>query len=383
MLSINLNPYGNYGFIQTNAIAALQHMISSGDGDEMSLRRVVDIQPESVHEKDVNKSNDNDHLSKLLEYDPFANFPLQEVSDRSLAGRRTIELNRHRVLSIPESTDTFVRCCIIRDTKGTRSMCPRYIFSFQSDIKVIAMAALKQAGNRRSNYHIFDISNGSENMKLIKKSGNYIGKLRKDEISAHQSLRSYSLFNWSTEKEQVAAFMFDTMSFMEHLSRVPPPRSFVVLLPKIDESGKSVPIKIQSEKKLSFSIIGGSSKVQPSQHYEDEKIDEIDMTILRSRSPCKETGYYRLNFNGRVKSPSVKNMQLENENKELFMQFGRVEKNIFHLDYRYEKRELIVILCKPKLIYICIYIYMYLFVFLLYKSSLECIPSVCPSTRTI
>ena len=45
-------------------------------------------------------------------------------------------------------------------------------------------------------------------------------------------------------------------------------------------------------------------------------------------------GQYRLNFSGRVQTPSVKNMQLENEQGEVLLQFGKVDAATFHLDYK-------------------------------------------------
>jgi tubby-related protein 1 len=48
----------------------------------------------------------------------------------------------------------------------------------------------------------------------------------------------------------------------------------------------------------------------------------------------KKTGQYRLNFSGRVLIPSVKNMQLENDQGEILLQFGKVDDQRFHLDYK-------------------------------------------------
>lgn len=45
-------------------------------------------------------------------------------------------------------------------------------------------------------------------------------------------------------------------------------------------------------------------------------------------------GQYRLNFSGRVQTASVKNMQLENEQGEVLLQFGKVDEQRFHLDFR-------------------------------------------------
>ena len=304
--------------LQPNTFVSLQHIWSS-----------------TTNKSEFDEGNGKANLTCMLEQDPFR--LLSRTGKRSTMPSSIISIveNRHRILSIPHKVDTFVRCCIVRDTRGTRNLCPRFIFSFQSEEKVLAMIALKQAGNRRSNYHIFDISNNGNNaMKLSKKSGNYIGKLKRDKRAKRKGMRSYSLFNWSDEKEQVAAFMFDTFSFTQHLSRFPPPRSFLVMLPKVDKNGNSIPMKTLPSKKSYFSVKTRMLSIQPIHDTQSDDDKSIDMTILQSRRPRKESGRYRLNFNGRVKFPSVKNMQLENENGDLFMQFGRIDKDKFHLDFR-------------------------------------------------
>jgi tubby-related protein 1 len=62
-----------------------------------------------------------------------------------------------------------------------------------------------------------------------------------------------------------------------------------------------------------------------------------------------DDGVYRLNFEGRVKIPSVKNFQVcphhstsdgvykigGGMNNKVALQFGKVDKNRFHLDFRY------------------------------------------------
>ena len=60
-----------------------------------------------------------------------------------------------------------------------------------------------------------------------------------------------------------------------------------------------------------------------------------NLEAVQTRAPKFHEGQYRLNFSGRVLTPSVKNMQLENEKGECLLQFGKVnEEDTFHLDYK-------------------------------------------------
>ena len=65
-----------------------------------------------------------------------------------------------------------------------------------------------------------------------------------------------------------------------------------------------------------------------------------DVIVLRNKSPKwnDQMQAYCLNFNGRVTHASVKNFQLaddEDETEEVMLQFGKVGKDLFTMDYRY------------------------------------------------
>ena len=59
-------------------------------------------------------------------------------------------------------------------------------------------------------------------------------------------------------------------------------------------------------------------------------------SVLTTKEPTFERGQYRLNFHGRVTTPSVKNFQVVHPDRpgEVLAQFGRVDDNKFHLDFR-------------------------------------------------
>ena len=55
-------------------------------------------------------------------------------------------------------------------------------------------------------------------------------------------------------------------------------------------------------------------------------------SFLRSKQPIYENGNYRLNFNGRVSIPSVKNFQLvmDGDDDNIICQFGKVISRVVH-----------------------------------------------------
>ena len=79
--------------------------------------------------------------------------------------------------------------------------------------------------------------------------------------------------------------------------------------------------------------IGNNNRLM--EHLHNGTWKHHNLVAVQTRAPKYHEGQYRLNFSGRVLTPSVKNMQLENEYGECLLQFGKVdEENTFHLDYK-------------------------------------------------
>eukprot|EP00049_Salpingoeca_infusionum_P010192 m.172247 g.172247 ORF g.172247 m.172247 type:complete len:388 (+) comp14574_c0_seq1:550-1713(+) len=103
------------------------------------------------------------------------------------------------------------------------------------------------------------------------------------------------------------------------------PRQMCVLVPALNEAGDRLAVQPQTQ--------------------EDGLIKRHKMGLtqnlveLRNKKPqwIKETGAYVLNFHGRVTEPSVKNFQLvsETDPEYIVLQFGRVDKHEFTMDFRY------------------------------------------------
>ncbi|WP_440233600.1 hypothetical protein, partial [Escherichia coli] len=76
--------------------------------------------------------------------------------------------------------------------------------AFQLDgNETVALIAQKLSKSkiRTSNYHLFDATRAGGDVKLTKKSGHYIGKLRREKGLG------YTLYDSSRAKEQLAAFV--------------------------------------------------------------------------------------------------------------------------------------------------------------------------------
>ena len=242
----------------------------------------------------------------------------------------------------------FVHCCVLRNPLQSPL---RIKFIFQKHYHgnsnfvglgtskdKVAMVAIKQNGNRTSNYHIFDTgrfggwSNSSgrntgnrsstissigcnDELKLDKKAGNYIGKLRREK----KDRSSYSLYDNKKNKEQIGAFMYTLPTLSSQWAEGQPPRKMQVAIPSIDKDGMIEPRASYLKNRLIDSI---------------RKKSQTAVNLFSTKEPTYDNGHYRLNFNGRVTAASVKNMQIIDQHGEMFIQFGKVGEHRFHLDYK-------------------------------------------------
>jgi len=211
------------------------------------------------------------------------------------------------------SSTGFVHCCVTRCGKN------RYHLSIQTDdAESVSIIANKVKSSRTSNYHLFDALRGGMNAKLSKKAGHYIGKLRRDK---DQPVGCYNLYNSSREKETVAAYVYDIPALTQQITEGQPPRKMQAVIPK-EQSNKD-------------NDHNGSSSNRLMEHLHNGTWKHHNLEAVQTRAPKYHEGQYRLNFSGRVLTPSVKNMQLENEKGECLLQFGKVdEEDTFHLDYK-------------------------------------------------
>ena len=286
----------------------------------------------------------------------------RSVSNLDWKKKRIQPNGRPNILTAPKQhhyfASGFIHCCIVRNALHS-PMQIQFIFQKHGagyDDDNVAMVAIKQGGNRTSNYHIFDVgrvagssisssancssstsaihsnNNNSitareatkkaeyhchDEMKLDKKAGNYIGKLRKDK----NDRCTYSLYDNKENKEQIGAYCYTFPTFSEQLvaEEGQPPRKMQVAIPSINKEGAMEERASYLKNRLVDSI---------------RRKSQTAVNLFTTKEPNYENGHYRLNFSGRVTTASVKNMQIIDESGKIIVQFGKVGDHRFHLDYK-------------------------------------------------
>lgn len=155
-------------------------------------------------------------------------------------------------------------------------------------------------------------------------SNRYISLIQVIKVRKMKNGRSnYSLYDSKQKKEQIAAFMYDVPSMWEQWAgpEGQVPRRLKAILPSVGTDGKIEPKPLHSFNRL----IEQAKKNKPNLN---------SFMTFHSKEPYFDCGEYKLNFKGRVTTPSVKNMQLVDDHNEIIIQFGKVGDDRFHLDYK-------------------------------------------------
>jgi len=226
------------------------------------------------------------------------------------------------IYMIPQTTN-MVQCSIERSQESAMSPTNNLRFTFKYQVQkgqeVTIMVAEKQLGSK---YYIFDCSRiGVEpvgGMRLNKKAGNYIGKLKKDPLER----ALYILSGASTDIEDLVAISYDVPSLITQWRNGQPPRKIQVVVHE-NSKGDGDDNKQQE-----------SMKDKMMETLKTRVSTESGLHLLRSKEPVYEGGQYRLNFGGRVSVASVKNMQIVNGLHDVVFQFGKIGHDKFHLDYK-------------------------------------------------
>jgi|UniRef100_K3WNH4 tubby-related protein 1 len=211
---------------------------------------------------------------------------------------------------------------------------PQYHFFIKDQLILMAEKQLK---NRTSNYHVFDMTRSTAlASRLTKKSGNYLGKLR----SNFSKKKNVLVGNWS-QKTELGAILFGNSTAANE------PRHLTVILPPLSAKHQEIEgLTVADSSATSPSLLIDLYKSSHAS-VSSPKMPTCALQVFENKEPVFDNGFYRLNFNGRVSVPSVKNFQLvrqssngntgaaaKAETETVYLQFGKVDDKKFHLDFR-------------------------------------------------
>ena len=216
-----------------------------------------------------------------------------------------------------------VKCELIRHKGGL--MKDEYEMRLQSLDQVI-LYAVRSKLSRTSNILFYDMTRGEGVANLSTKSSNFIAKLK----SVNLARSEYTLVTSGSDREELAGFVYDHENMLDPSEEYTRPRKLFVLLPTLDNNGSPKITDLNGED------LGPSLNNFLRSNDQLKSINSRNILTLCSKEPSLINDSYRLNFNGRVKVPSVKNFQLicRGDENTVIMQFGKVGTDKFHLDFK-------------------------------------------------
>jgi hypothetical protein len=252
----------------------------------------------------------------------------QQSPQRSLSGPAVIDTTDLRAfLMRPGPQGAMVQCYIQRRKTGLGRLFPTYEI-YLKDGDQFLLAARKRKKNKSSNYLI-----SLDKDDLARQSGNFFGKLRSNFIGTE-----FVLYDKGTNPEKLdeaqkessliqARQELGTVLYKQNVLGSRGPRKMKVMVPRIDAEGQRRVLKPTSNQESML------------ERYKVLK-DDPDVMCLKNKPPKwnDQVGAYVLNFNGRVTRASVKNFQLSDPKEDpdvVVMQFGRVGKDAFTMDFQY------------------------------------------------
>eukprot|EP00164_Ancoracysta_twista_P003917 GFYU01005253.1.p1 GENE.GFYU01005253.1~~GFYU01005253.1.p1 ORF type:complete len:415 (+),score=105.05 GFYU01005253.1:142-1245(+) len=225
----------------------------------------------------------------------------------------------------PSPRGGVVQCYIIRDKGGMNKFFPKYSLYLKSGDRFL-LASRKRKKNKTSNYLI-----SMEEADLSRSSGNFLGKLRSNFVGTE-----FTVFDKGANPAKLDPMSMSVSSmtcrqelaFVRYQSNIlgsRGPRKMEAVIPNV-KNGARCTFRPMNEAET----IGGRFK---SGTLGDAGLE------LHNKPPKwnEQLGAYVLNFNGRVTIASVKNFQLvsDDDPERVILQFGRVGKHNFTMDYQY------------------------------------------------
>jgi tubby-related protein 1 len=229
----------------------------------------------------------------------------------------------------PGPQGAMVQCYIQRRKTGMARIYPTYEIYLKEGDQFL-LAARKRKKNKSSNYLI-----SLDKDDLARQSGNFFGKLRSNFVGTEFQLYDKGINPEKADEGQKAGASsmvqvrqeLGTVLYKQNVLGSRGPRKMKVMVPAVNEAGQRKVLKPMSDEETML------------ERYKAAENDE-DVRILKNKPPKwnDQVGAYVLNFNGRVTRASVKNFQLcdlARDPDTVVMQFGRVGKDAFTMDFQY------------------------------------------------
>lgn len=224
-----------------------------------------------------------------------------------------------------------IECRIIRERIGINKLFPKY--TLESDSGVFFMSAKKQSQNKTSNYAV---SMSREELPGGKEGDSFMGKLRSNflglEFTAYGTgLNPKKIDQGMSQAHaiQLARQELLAVQYSSSLWGMKPrgPRKMAAVIPQVQPNGDRLVCRTlnpETEGLMSLQKSGNGGNLIDVYHNKPPKWNE-------------QIGAFVLNFNKRVTQASVKNFQLTSSEDPdtVYLQFGRVGKDIFNMDFRY------------------------------------------------
>ncbi|KAI8341649.1 tubby C-terminal-like domain-containing protein [Chlamydoabsidia padenii] len=259
--------------------------------------------------------------------------PIDFVLPRPILSQKEL----HDLAFRPAALNTRVTCRICRFRDGFDKLYPQYKLYIEhlatGEIHHV-LTAKKQRKSQTSYYTI----TGTVHLVNSNQPGAYLteeivlGKVRSNFLGT--SFCIYSHGTHPDKKKEQGSNSNKELPIREELGAVlydpnilgfKGPRKMTILMHTLTRDGKRPEFRPESESEtLLAKYRDGHAK---------------DLLVLHNKSPQwnEETQSFVLNFSGRVTQASVKNFQVVHDNDldYIVMQFGRVERDYFTLDYKY------------------------------------------------
>lgn len=224
---------------------------------------------------------------------------------------------------------SMIECRIIRDRTGSTKYYP--VYTMESDSGMFVLNAKKQRRNKTSNYYITMAESD-----FSKEGDSFLGKLRSSLLglqftSYDKGLNPKKIDSSMPEVHalELARQELVDVQYSSSLwgSKPRGPRKMSVVLPRVQSGGHRMTcrsLRPETEGLYALHKSGTASHL-------------IDCFENKPPKWNEQIGAYVLNFNRRVTQASVKNFQLmsREDPDTVFLQFGRVGKDVFNMDFRY------------------------------------------------